>query len=172
MIDALALERRREIHAYISKHPGSYFNEIKDGLDLPTGVLQHHLAVLEKIELIAAETEGPRKRYFIRHDIPYPDRRMLAIICLKRNRDILILILTHHGATFQQLMTHLGINKSTLSFHMKKLVESGLVVESMIERKKIYHAIDSDAVARILITYRSSFLDEAVDNFVQVWTEL
>jgi predicted transcriptional regulator len=172
MEDALALSRRREIHGYIAKYPGAHFRDIQEKLGVPTGVLQHHLKVLEKLELVSFQMEGARKRYFVKSAVPFADRALLAIVRLKKNRDILMRILVKRRTRYRELLVHFNMKKSTLSFHVKKLVETGLVVEGRDEREKAYSIADPDALARILITYRESFLDEAVDRFVDLWTRL
>jgi DNA-binding transcriptional ArsR family regulator len=81
-------------------------------------------------------------------------------------------ILVKKTSGFKDIMGNFGMKKSTLSFHLKKLVDGGLLVEGRRERNKTYSVADPETLARVLVTYRRSFLDEAVDRFVETWESL
>jgi len=55
---------------------------------------------------------------------------------------------------------------------MLKLVQGNLVEKRRVGRKTFFYIKESDRIAGILSNYKKSFLDEMVDNFVEIWDEL
>lgn len=55
---ALENPRRLAILSYVETNPGARFHEVKRDLDLPHGVLVHHLRVLRAQGLLVEEREG------------------------------------------------------------------------------------------------------------------
>ena len=88
-------------------------------------------------------------------------------------------ILLHPRCTFKELLGASRISKSTLSFHLSKLRKMKLVAKVKGEvkegedvRGRGYRVRREDELAALLITYKSSFLDEAVDRFVDLWLQI
>jgi len=172
MEEALELENRRKIFRLISEKPGAYFREIQSELGLATGVLEYHLGYLVKKKLLSSEMDGKKRRYFVSKEIPHLDKRTLGLMRQKIPRRITVHALLNPNCSFQELLGEFDISKSTLSFHLKKL-ENAEILESVKKgRKKFYRVLDPDEIARILISYRSSFLDSVVDSFADVWLEV
>ena len=55
---------RQNIYDYIKANPGSHLRGIKSDLDLPMGVLNHHIYKLEGEEIIRSQTEGQYRRFY------------------------------------------------------------------------------------------------------------
>ncbi|UCD91688.1 MAG: helix-turn-helix domain-containing protein [Methanobacteriota archaeon] len=160
------------IFRYISRYPGSYFREIQKGVDLATGVLEYHLNYRVKKGLLSTETERKRKRYYVSEEIPHPDKRTIGLMRQKMPRRITIHAMLNPDCSFQDLRKEFEIAKSTLSFHLKKLEDAGILVSYLEGRKKFYKVADPEETARILISYKSSFLDAVLDSFAEVWLEV
>lgn len=172
MEEALELENRRNIFRFVSDNPGAYFREIQKGLELATGVLEYHLGYLVKEKLLSTEKEGKKRRYFVSQDVPHPDKRTLGLMRQKTPRRIAIYALLNPNCSFQDLLGEFTISKSTLSFHLKKLLRARILESTKKGRKKFYRVVDPDETARILISYKSSFVDSVVDSFADVWLEV
>lgn len=169
--ELLELETRKNIYEFIADRPGTYLREIKKELDLPVGQVEYHLEKLEKHDLISYETSGNKKRYFIQDDVDYPDRKVISLLRQENPRTILLKLLEGEH-TFRELLAAVDISKSTLSFHIKKLVKNDLVESRRDGRKKVYRCPRKERVAQVLITYESSFVDDAVDRFINTWAEM
>jgi predicted transcriptional regulator len=172
MEEALELDNRRKIFRFISENPGTYFREIQSGLELATGVLEYHLGYLVKKNLLSTEKDGKKRRYFVSQEIPHPDKRALGLMRQKTPRRITIHALLNPNCSFQDLLKEFSISKSTLSFHLKKLERADILESVKKGRRKFYRIADPEETARILISYRSSFLDSVVDSFADVWLEV
>ena len=133
--EALELENRRRIFRLVSKFPGIHLRDIQKRLELSMGVLEYHLNYMEKEQILSAETDGYRKNYFIRADVQHGDKSTLTLLRQETPRRIIILILLKEKATFKDILDDTKTSKSTLSFHMKKLTESGLVISERVGRE-------------------------------------
>ncbi len=96
---------------------------------------------------------------------------MLALLRQRTPRKIVLHLLRKRTASFEDLCELLKVSKSTLSFHLKKLTEGGTVTVHKEERRKQYRLGREEDVARLLITYRETFLDDAVDRALEVWLQ-
>lgn len=170
--DILALSRRRTIFEYISKFPGTYLREMEKELSLSLGDLQYHLRQLEKANVISPLTEGKRKRYFVSDEVRYFDRKVLSVIRMKTPRRIVMFLLLHPDSSFKEILAEFNFTKGALSFHLKRLLKAGIIKKGKRENESIYNIQDAERISQILITYRSSIVDEAMDGFIDVWTKI
>lgn len=169
---ALELETRRNIFAYVSKYPGCHMRKIQRDLDLGMGQAEYHLNFLEEQELLASQTSGNKKRYYVADEVHYPHRKVLGILRQNVPRNIILIVLENQPLSFGDILNQLDISKSTLSFHLKKLEKAGILKVVKEGRQKVYAVKDHKNMVQILITYRSSFLDNAVERFIDTWTEV
>lgn len=170
--EVLELENRRRIYQLISKYPGMYLREIEKELGLSIGVLEYHLSYLEKKDILSVEREGHRKRYFVREDVSYGDKATISILRQEIPRRIVLHLMLNPKTSFQDVLAQFKISKSTLSFHMKKLTGSGLVLTEKVGRETYYAVHDPENTARIILTYKASFLDSVVDRFAEIWEDI
>lgn len=170
--DVLELENRRKIYQLISKYPGMYMREIEKELGLAVGVLDYHLSYLVKNEILSIEREGNKIRYFIRKDVSYGDKATIALLRQKTPRRIVVHLMLNPGVNFKDVLEQFKMSKSTLSFHMKKLTEANIVNATKEGRETFYEVIDQETIARIILTYKASFLDSVVDRFADIWLEM
>lgn len=168
MGEKLELETRRSIYDCIKEFPGIHLREIQRKLEMPMGLLEYHLLFLERNRLVSFEKEDRYKRF-------YPSKSGIknkAILSLLRQdipRKIIILLLEGETARHGDLLGHLEISPSTLSFHLKKMVKAKVVHQEKKGRTRSYSVIDRETVIETLITYQDSFLDELVDRFAEMW---
>jgi DNA-binding transcriptional ArsR family regulator len=81
-------------------------------------------------------------------------------------RRIILFLLENPEAIHKDICDHVGKAPSTISFHLKKLVEADIVEEIARGKEKAYVVRGPERVAELLATYQESFLDAAVDKFV------
>jgi predicted transcriptional regulator len=86
-------------------------------------------------------------------------------------RDIVFIVLRHRKTRFELLLDQLQLPRSTLAFYLKYLVEHGILIRERVGIEHIYRLIDEDRVAKILITYRTSFIDKVVDKVMNTWLD-
>src|SRR6266705_187432 len=99
-------------------------------------------------------------------------RRILAVLRQDVPRKILVELLTFEGRTFAELQASVGVSKSTLSYHLQKLMHRDLLVRTKRERESVFTIKDLEEVRKLVLANQSSFHDDAVDRFADLWTKL
>lgn len=167
--DALALEPRREIYELVRRTPGVHLRGIERELGLPFGQVLYHLDYLERSDMLDVRRDGGFKRYFARHTVPRGEKTLLATFRHELPRRIAVLLLLAPGATHGELHAKIDVSASTLSFHLARMVENGVVERREGGNEKRYRLVDERAAARMLVLHRVSFRDEVVDRFAEYW---
>jgi predicted transcriptional regulator len=171
--DPLSLDTRRKIFELISRKPGSYAREIERELSLQFGVVQYNLGVLEEMKILTSVDDGFRKRYYVSREVSSYDREILSVLKLKTPRRIVLFLVQNGDSSFEQILSQFDFSKSALSFHLKRLLRSRIVCENVSgSGTTTYGIIKRDEIIRVLITYRSSFVDNLVDSFIDSWLRL
>lgn len=169
--EVLGLENRRRVFQLIRSHPGLHLRELERRLPISLGDLRYHVDYLERKGLVNSKSDGYRKTYFSVRDVSVVDRGLLSLLRQKSPRRIILHLLAHDEADAEALGAAVDLSRSTLSFHLKKLREAGLVETRKVEGRHRYRLADPEQTARVLITYKDSFLDTAVDRVLDVWLQ-
>ncbi|MGC9554999.1 MAG: winged helix-turn-helix transcriptional regulator [Thermoplasmatota archaeon] len=170
--DSLALETRRDIYTTIVRYPGLHERELARKLDMSLSTLDYHLHYMEKRDLVVSRKDGRYTRYFATRTVGREDKRVIALLRQKTPRDIALHLLLHPEAVHKDLARAVGKSPSTVSFHLKKMIDAGMVEPISLGRETAYRITDEEQVVNNLITYQETFVDDAVDRFVDTWTSL
>ncbi len=168
--EILENERRREIYRFIEKSPGVHLRHIERSLKMPHSSLEYHLNYMVRRKIVSREKNGRYKRYFVR-PLGFDDKRILSALRQKRMREIVLRVLLNRKARYQVLLNALRIPSSTLSLYLKYLVDRNILKRHRIGRENVYTVQDEDRVAKVLISYKSSFVDRLVDKVLNTWME-
>ncbi len=167
---ALKLDIRKKIYNTIKRNPGLHFREIQRRVGIATGALQYHLDYLTKKHLVKTERETKFLRYYlVRQD--FEDTSLMALLRQDSMRKIIVFLMQKRFANNQTISKQVNLSPSTTSWHLEKLVESGVIEKNRRGRKTYFKLTDKDKIAELLVGYKRSFLDEAVNNFVEIWEE-
>ena len=172
MEDPLSLENRRRIYQSISDSPGTFLREMERSLGMPPGLLSYHLDYMEKRGLIRSEDDGYRKRYFSSETFRQRDRRTISLLRQDSPRRILVHLLVNGDASFSELQDEMSVAKSTLSYHLKRLLGSGIVRSEKREREKFYSVENPEEVADLLISIKHVIGEDSIDRFAEIWEKL
>ena len=161
--------QRGRIVAYIELHRGIHFRALLGALEMSNGQLTHHLSVLESDERVWRRKDGRKVRYYPASidsrteddDLPVPvltpdpnslQGKILQILDIHENE---ILNLSQ-----KELSDKLETSQQLVSYHLKSLVDWGLVEKERVAMRYRYRLTD-----RALILLNSndfpSLLDEA-----------
>ncbi|MBC7129338.1 MAG: winged helix-turn-helix transcriptional regulator [Thermoplasmatales archaeon] len=168
--DHLALETRKKIYELIASSPGLHKREISRKLNLSLSTVDYHLHYMERKNLVVAKEDRRYRRYFVTEKTSPQDSRIISLLRQETPRKILIFLLENPNAIHRDICESTGKAPSTVSFHIKKLVEADILEEISLGKEKGYNIKNKDRVIDVLITYRSTFLDRAVDKFLDAWT--
>ena len=170
---ALTLEVRKRISREISRSPGIHFRELQRRTHLAVGSLQYHLEVLQKVHLIKARKKGKFVRFFpVIGEQTEEEKETLSLLRDESVRKIVLLLLSKDKANNKQISDFLELSPSTVSFHLQKLGETGLIEKKRQGRQTFFALSEPEKAKEIIIGYRKSFLDEMVDSFVEVWQQM
>ncbi len=168
--EILENENRRKIFSIIETNPGIHLRELQRVLNTPLTTLEYHLNYMARKQILFGETDGHYKRYYTR-PLDREDKKVLSALRQKRIREIVFIVLVNGKVKYQFLADYLKLPHSTLSFYLKYLVDNMVLAKDKIGYENIYTVRDEDRVAKVLIAYKSSFLDKVVDKAINTWME-
>jgi predicted transcriptional regulator len=168
-------EEEEDIKVLLVKHieqtPGIRYRELLRVTGLVNGVLTHHLAALEKANIIKVYRESRLTRYY---PVGVSDREsaILKFVRHEPTREILLFILENETCTFNEIVDRTGKAPSTVSSHLKRLREAGIVSVRYGEHYQLYCIVEGDIVAEVFSKYTVNFVDKVVDNYTGMLEEL
>jgi len=169
MTEVLDLASRRRIFEFLEANPGVHLRLIGKVLGMSTGMLSYHLNYMEARGILQSEAEGHRKRYFSAAAFAEAQRRIIAILRQDVPGKIVVEILLHRERTFAQLQAAVGVSKSTLSYHLKKMLQREILLREKRDRESRFRLKEPDEVARILLANQESFRDYTMNLPLHKW---
>ena len=151
---------RTEILRYIQANPGVQFRAICSSLGLSIGVVQFHLAVLQKNGLIKSICIGKYKRFFAAGKFSRKEMQTIATLKLETVKNILKTLLEHKQVAHHDLATKLCISSQGLTWQMNRLQDTGLIREVRNGLNVSYSLSASSVVA---VIYAMSFVENNAD---------
>ncbi len=157
---------RKRIYEEIVKSPGLHFRELQKRLNMPTGMLEYHIDVLLREEVIVAKKDGRYRRFFPNTEMTRSERKIMSALRSRVRRRIVIYLIENGKCRATDIAKDMGMQASSLSYHLSKLVNEGILGKDVLGRENYYYVINEKEVAKVIIRYRESFFDSLVDNFV------
>ncbi len=123
--------RRVQILEFIKANPGSHLRD----------------------QSIISRRRGLYKRFYKRLDFEVEEQEILGVLFQETERDLLLYLLKTPDATQKELSEFAHISASSTSWHMKRLVQAGLV-KSRRQGSFVYYVAKGDPV-KILTLLKS-----------------
>lgn len=168
--EILENERRKKIYAAIKNNPGLHIRELQRILDMPLTSLQYHLNYLVRGNVLIEEKSEHYTRYY-HSPLEIEEKKILSLLRQKRLREIVMIILVGKKVKFQDIVETTRLSTSTISFHLKYLLENDIVERRKIGYENIYTIKDENKISKVLIAYQASLFDKLVDNWASTWLE-
>ena len=156
----------------IDRNPGVRYRELLRISRLGNGVLTYHLSILERMGKIRVDRKRSKITRYYLTGVPDGDTDLIGSMRNKVTREIILFILEHNLCTFSEIVGNSGKAPSTISWHLNRLRDVGIISVSLGERSHHYTVVDSREVKKILFTYKEAFLDKIVDNYVGIMDQL
>ena len=137
-----------------------HLREISRQLDIPRSTLKYHLGFLERKNLLKSENKGKCTRYFAQYEIGSVDKEILMFIRQEIPRMILLLSYYYDEIYIDELSEGLDSPVTTISFHLKKLKESGILGLSKNNGRAAYFLINRNSIYNLFIKYGDSALND------------
>jgi len=128
----LELEIRDKIYNFLQDYPGLHVREISRKLDIPFSTLKYHLNYLEKNELIISEVDDKYNRYFISQTIGNKEKKILNFLRKRATLHIVIWFIIAVQCSQKDMGRFLGKHPATISFHLRKMKNAGIIEEVTI----------------------------------------
>lgn len=169
--DPLALETRRRLYEVVRRTPGIGAREVQRAAEAAWGETVYHLERLVNSGLLHRERSAHQDHYFIA-EVPLADRRLLRLTRSPSARRVLVALLEETCRTVPGLVDRTGLSPSRLSVHLRRFLETGLLMTGRDGRFRTFAVVDRERVVRLLIAYRSGLSDEWVERLLETWGEL
>lgn len=169
MDDPLELAIRRRLYATVRDYPGIHVREAARQLGTSMALVEYHLALLREHGLVTVRRDdGYARLYPTDAPAPSPSERERVGLLRQRLPLRITLALLDDGPTkHKDLAESLGLGKSTLSFHLRKLEAAGLVARDAEGR---FAVRDPPRVLRLLLAYPPT--KDLREAFADVWLSL
>lgn len=170
---------RGRILEAISSKPGIHMRELGRTVGLSLSGVHHHLRVLEEDGTVVGFSDGYYRRFFPSglvlageaRRLDDADRKLLAE-CQRTTSLAIILSLAVDGPmTHGEIGDRLKKSKGTVSYHLSRLVDSGIVKIGRWSGGEKYELADPNRVVSLLVTFSASLRDR-VDGFARLWLAL
>ncbi len=165
-------EVKTRILEYISSHPGAYLREIKKAIGISMGTAQYHLYSLEKEKKIISRRSGLYKRFFVSFTFTDKDQKILDVLSQETERDILLYLSINPGASHHDISEYAGISPGTTTWHMKRLLEAGLVTSKRSTEVVYFLQVDAKDVAKLLRDYHTNIWERWADRLAEIFSEI
>ena len=120
------------------------------------------------MELIRTTSDGQYRRYYTSDEMDPDERRVLESARHKSVIRILLRLMEHDHSSHEEITASVNLSPSTTSWHLKKLLDKGIVDRYADGRRSFYSINDPELVKNVIIRYRRSFLDKLVDKFAEL----
>lgn len=163
----LELEMRRRIYIAVRDCAGCHLREIERRTGESAGAVSYHINYLKRHGLLKQEKDGNKVRYF---PSEFPGGMLMGMLRQGSVRRIILQIVANDGCSQNDIVQSVHLAPSTVSWHLSKLLENG-IVKSVKRGRNTHYMLTSDRkeVMKLLITYKDSFLDKILDNAVEMW---
>ncbi len=158
---------RLDIFQCVARVPGAHLRGIERMTGLPLGQVLYHLDRLERMGLLVSTRDWGFRRYFVARDVDRREKKLLGALRHDVPRRIAVALLERPGQTHKELQTLAGVAGSTLSFHLQRLLATGVLERERAGASHVYRLADPALLRHELIYYRESFADPEVDRFVR-----
>jgi predicted transcriptional regulator len=158
---------------YIKTHPGAYLRQIRRDLNVSMGVIQYHLYALERERKIIPRRKGLYKRFYPSFKFGDRQQEILDVLSHETQRELLLFIIQNPKATQKQLSEYAKISPYSINWHMKKLIQSGLVRIQRDGHFVRYEFLNgSDEVLKLLQCYHPTIWERWTDRLANTLNEV
>jgi predicted transcriptional regulator len=169
MDDPLELATRRRLYGVVKEYPGIHVREAARQMRTSMALVEYHLALLREHGLVTVSKEDGYARLYPA-DAPAPgpgEREQLGLLRQRLPLRITLTLLDDGPTKHKELADALGLGKSTLSFHLRKLEAAGLVARDAEGR---FAVKDAPRVLRLLLAFPPT--RDLRQAFADVWLSL
>lgn len=174
----LDLDVRKRLFQVVQDYPGLHLREIARMTELDPNHAKYHLQYLEKHGMLSSRKEEGYWRFFPRAEgsvglretlVPH-EKRILSLLRRPVPLRATLVLLERGEASHSEVEESVGVSRSTLHYHLRKLEEAEVVLSEKAGRERLYRLRDPEALLAMLLQFRPP--DALVRGFLEAWEEL
>ena len=155
----------------IEESPGLRYRELLRLTGLTNGGLEYHLKILEKSHQVRVDRHDGRRTRYYSLNISVEESNILGCVRNRVARQIVSFILEHDSCTFGEIVGFIQKAPSTVSWHLKRISEAGIISVSYGQDSQLYSIINSHAINEVLRKYGNSFQEKVTDAYYEMFGE-
>jgi predicted transcriptional regulator len=165
---------RDTILKIINSFPGIRYRDLLRLMNLNNGTLSHHLSALEKRYMIKiGRTENSNITRYYPASTPTDETLILNYLKIKTTKKIILFLLEEDdGASFNEIVSHLGKAPSTTSWNLKRLLDSKVAVRRRGKNVSLFFLHNEELVKKLVAENNKSLLDRSIENYISIIDEL
>ena len=168
--DAPDESTRAQVLELVRRFPGIHMRGIVREMEISTALATYHLKALTAEGRLRAVRAAGYVRYFPREgfrELSAQDRQALGLLRQTRPLEIVLALLEHGPLTHGELVEIVGGAKPTLTYHLHKLIDGGIVAKVPRGEERGFHLVDPERLRGLLAQYEptSTLLDEVHDTW-------
>ena len=148
---------RTTINEYIIKNPGLHMSALSRKLNIPKSTMNYHLRCLIDDGYITQKKYGKYLRYYVKNTVGEHEKKLINLIRQHIPLRILLLLFLEPNVTQKQLGKYLDRHPTTISFHMEKLIEIGLIEGVSCGNHIKYQLINPSEISCLVMKYGELF---------------
>jgi predicted transcriptional regulator len=169
MTDILDLEIRKKIYALVITNPGLHARKIAEILTISGQLADYHLTYLERHKVLTTTKDAGYRRYYVEGKLGLQDRMRISTIRREMPLRIILFLLDNPSARHKDILEQLNIVKSTLSFHLDRLIKSGIICATELNGEKRYYIANEDELLALLMQYKPY---SRIEGLKDTWVDL
>lgn len=163
---------RQRVYDAIARYPGLHLRGLERQVGVSAPLVRYHVRRLEEAGFVETHEQGGYVRHYAtpkaRKAVLSPDDQ--ALVGLLREQvplHIVLLLLDEGPLTHGSLVERTGVAKSTVSYHLAKLAEAGIVERGEGPAVRL---ADREHVYRLLLAHAPT--PDLLDAFAKLWDDL
>lgn len=158
------------ILACVQRYPGIHLRGVERELGVSSALVHYHVKQLEAKGLLVSALVGGYLRLYPKDAArPLAGDETLAVLREEVPLHVVLLLLERGSITQSELVESLGLAKSTVSYHVDKLVSRGLLVRREKASEISLRLKDARRVRKLLASYSPT--PDLVEKFRGIWSD-
>ena len=165
-------DTRRTIEAHVRSNAGIHFNELVRESAFAPGQIQYHVRrLLDEGALVREEFYGRTHYYPPAYD--EWERAALALFRRETTREIVVYLIESEPAAPGAVAEDLDVARSTLEYHLERLVEWDIVEKRYDDRNRVTLELAApERTAGLLAEVEPTVPDRLLDRFTRLVDDL